>query len=130
MKVAALAGGVGASKLLRGLVNVMGPRDLAVIGNTGDDLEMHGLSISPDLDIVMYTLAGVVEKKTGWGIKDDTFHTLERLAALGFDTNGTDGNIGPGTIKAITESMDTRGYRIVALHKLLKEPPDEAPLNG
>lgn len=83
MKIAALAGGVGASKLLRGLVNVMEPRDLTIIGNTGDDLEMHGLSISPDLDIVMYTLAGVVEEKTGWGIKNDTFHTLERLAALG-----------------------------------------------
>jgi LPPG:FO 2-phospho-L-lactate transferase len=83
MKIAALAGGVGASKLLCGLVNVMEPQDLTIIGNTGDDLEMHGLSISPDLDIVMYTLAGVVEEKTGWGIKDDTFHTLERLAALG-----------------------------------------------
>ena len=83
MKITALAGGVGASKLLRGLVEVMDPAELTVIVNTGDDIELHGLSISPDLDIVTYTLAGIVEEKTGWGIKDDTFTALEKLAAFG-----------------------------------------------
>ncbi len=83
MKITALAGGVGASKLLRGLVEVMDPAELTVIVNTGDDIELHGLSISPDLDIVTYTLAGIVEKKTGWGIQDDTFAALEKLAGFG-----------------------------------------------
>lgn len=83
MRIAALAGGVGASKLLLGLSRVMQPGNLTAIVNTGDDLSMHGLEISPDLDIVTYTLAGIVNPKTGWGYKDDTFYLLERLAALG-----------------------------------------------
>jgi len=83
MRIAALAGGVGASKLLLGFSRVMRPGNLTAIVNTGDDLSMHGLEISPDLDIVTYTLAGVVNPKTGWGYRGDTFNLLERLAALG-----------------------------------------------
>lgn len=83
MRIAALAGGVGASKLLLGFAQVMNPRDLTVIVNTGDDVAMHGLEISPDIDIVTYTLAGVVNPATGWGFADDTFFALERLEALG-----------------------------------------------
>ncbi|MGA8101790.1 MAG: 2-phospho-L-lactate transferase [Candidatus Acidiferrales bacterium] len=83
MRVAALAGGVGASKLLLGLSRVMNPRELTAIVNTGDDLSLHGLEISPDLDIVTYTLGGVVNPKTGWGFRQETFHLLERLAVLG-----------------------------------------------
>jgi len=82
-KVTALAGGVGASKLLLGLYDTMDPRDLAVIVNTGDDIVLHGLKISPDLDIVTYTLAGIVDDAKGWGYRDETFHALERLAAFG-----------------------------------------------
>ena len=81
--IAALAGGVGASKLLLGLHNVIDPRDLTVIVNTGDDIVLHGLKISPDLDIVTYTLAGIVDEAKGWGYRDETFHTLERLAVFG-----------------------------------------------
>jgi LPPG:FO 2-phospho-L-lactate transferase len=81
--IAALAGGVGASKLLLGLHDVMDPRDLAVIVNTGDDITLHGLKISPDLDIVTYTLAGVVDESKGWGYRGETFHALKRLAAFG-----------------------------------------------
>ncbi len=84
--VVALAGGVGAAKLLRGFVNIMPPERLTVIGNTGDDIELYGLHISPDLDILMYTLAGVVDESKGWGIKDDTFHCLEMLGRLSFET--------------------------------------------
>jgi LPPG:FO 2-phospho-L-lactate transferase len=80
MKLVALAGGVGGSKLVLGLSRVMDPRALSVIVNTGDDLCLHGLEISPDLDTVTYTLAGVVNPKTGWGFARDTFHLLERLA--------------------------------------------------
>jgi LPPG:FO 2-phospho-L-lactate transferase len=83
MRIAALAGGVGASKLLLGLSKVVDPRALTIIVNTGDDIALHGLEISPDLDIVTYTLAGVVNPKTGWGIKGDTFFALGRLAIYG-----------------------------------------------
>jgi LPPG:FO 2-phospho-L-lactate transferase len=83
MNIVALAGGIGASKLLLGLHREMDPRELTVVVNTGDDIVLHGLWISPDLDIVTYTLAGVVDSVKGWGFRDETFHTLERLAALG-----------------------------------------------
>jgi LPPG:FO 2-phospho-L-lactate transferase len=86
VKVVALAGGVGAAKLLRGLVEVLSPRDLVIVGNIGDDIELYGLHISPDLDIIMYTLAGIVDEAKGWGIVGDTFHCLEMLERLGFET--------------------------------------------
>src|SRR5713226_717136 len=83
LKITALAGGVGASKLLLGLYEVMDPGLLTVIVNTGDDIVLHGLKISPDLDIVTYTLAGVVDPSKGWGIRRETFHALKRLAGYG-----------------------------------------------
>jgi len=83
LKITALAGGVGASKLLLGLYEVMNAADLTIIVNTGDDIVLHGLKISPDLDIVTYTLAGVVDFKKGWGLRAETFHTLKHLAAYG-----------------------------------------------
>jgi LPPG:FO 2-phospho-L-lactate transferase len=79
--ITALAGGVGASKLLDGLVRVMAPEDLTIVVNTGDDIELFGLYIAPDLDIVTYTLAGVVNPAMGWGLAGDTFHCLDRLLA-------------------------------------------------
>ena len=81
--ITALAGGVGASKLLLGLYEVMDPRALTIIVNTGDDITLHGLKISPDLDIVTYTLAGIVDPAKGWGYRGETFHALKRLAAFG-----------------------------------------------
>jgi LPPG:FO 2-phospho-L-lactate transferase len=84
--VVALAGGVGAAKLLRGLVQVVPLDDLLIVGNTGDDFELYGLHISPDLDIVMYTLAGIVDEAKGYGVAGDTFHCLEMLKRLGFET--------------------------------------------
>jgi LPPG:FO 2-phospho-L-lactate transferase len=83
LKITALAGGVGASKLLLGLYEVMDPRDLTIIVNTGDDITLHGLKISPDLDIVTYTLAGIVDTKKGWGFRGESFHALKRLAVYG-----------------------------------------------
>jgi LPPG:FO 2-phospho-L-lactate transferase len=80
--ITALAGGVGAAKLLTGLVKIMNPEDLTAIINTGDDIELHGLHISPDLDIAAYSLAGIVNEEKGWGIKGDTFHCLEALRNL------------------------------------------------
>ena len=81
--ITALAGGVGASKLLLGLYHVTDPHALTVIVNTGDDIVLQGLRISPDLDIVTYTLAGIVDSAKGWGFRGETFHTLKRLAVFG-----------------------------------------------
>jgi LPPG:FO 2-phospho-L-lactate transferase len=82
-KITALAGGVGASKLLLGLYDVGDPSKLTAIVNTGDDITLHGLNISPDLDIVTYTLAGVIDSNKGWGFRGETFHMLKRLAVFG-----------------------------------------------
>jgi LPPG:FO 2-phospho-L-lactate transferase len=80
MKIAALAGGVGGSKLLLGLYRMMEPAELTIIVNTGDDIVMHGLHVSPDPDIITYTLAGVVNEEHGWGIAGETFRVAEGLA--------------------------------------------------
>ena len=85
MKVAALAGGVGAARLLSGLVAVMPQEDLTVIVNTGDDFRWHGLLVCPDIDTIIYTLAGIANPETGWGVEGDTFRCLERLSTLGLD---------------------------------------------
>ena len=80
MKITALAGGIGASKFLIGLASVMPPEDITIIANTGDDIELFGLRICPDIDTVTYTLAGVINEETGWGLKGDTFECLRWLA--------------------------------------------------
>ncbi len=81
--IVALAGGVGAAKFLRGLVRVMPPEELTIISNTGDDIELFGLHISPDIDIVAYTLSGLVAEERGWGIQDDTFNSLAMMQRYG-----------------------------------------------
>lgn len=84
--ITALAGGVGAAKLLTGLIRVIDQKQLTIIANTGDDIELHGLHISPDIDIVSYSLAGVVDEEKGWGFRGDTFNCLEALRKLtGFE---------------------------------------------
>src|SRR3981189_1485453 len=72
--VVVLAGGVGAARFLRGVVGVVPPEEITVIGNTGDDMWWHGLYIAPDLDTVTYWLAGVADESRGWGIRGDTLH--------------------------------------------------------
>jgi LPPG:FO 2-phospho-L-lactate transferase len=83
MKLTALAGGTGAAKLLRGLSRIMDPRDLTVVVNTGDDAEIWGLHVSPDLDTVCYTLGGVIDEQKGWGLTGETFHALDQIARFG-----------------------------------------------
>ena len=78
-----LAGGVGASKLILGFSRLLSPDQLTVIGNTGDDMELFGLRICPDLDTILYTLCGKVNPETGWGIGADSFHCLKALQELG-----------------------------------------------
>jgi LPPG:FO 2-phospho-L-lactate transferase len=79
----ALAGGVGAARFLRGLLRVHDPDGVVVVGNTGDDLRMHGLAVSPDLDSVAYTLAGLGDEERGWGLAGETWNVREALVRLG-----------------------------------------------
>ena len=79
MTVAVLAGGVGAARFLRGLVLAVPPTDVVAIVNTADDTVMHGLSISPDLDTVTYTLAGAIDPERGWGLVDESWRAMEAL---------------------------------------------------
>ena len=84
--VLALAGGVGGAKLALGLARVLPPERLTVVVNTGDDECFHGLHVSPDLDTVMYTLAGLANPEAGWGLAGETFNALEMLRRYGADT--------------------------------------------
>ncbi len=84
--VVALAGGVGGAKLAHGLAQIMPPEHLTIIVNTGDDFEHLGLHISPDLDTVMYTVAGVANPATGWGLKDESWGMMAALARYGGPT--------------------------------------------
>jgi len=86
VKITALAGGVGAAKFLEGLVRIVPQENISIIVNTGDDEEFYGLYVCPDLDIITYTLAGIVDKNKGWGIKGDTFNCLEMLSKYGYET--------------------------------------------
>lgn len=79
MTVAVVAGGVGAARLLGGLVQVVDPASITAVVNTGDDVELHGLHISPDLDTIVYTLAGAVNPETGWGLIGETWQAMEAL---------------------------------------------------
>ncbi|MCS6801656.1 MAG: 2-phospho-L-lactate transferase [Chloroflexota bacterium] len=81
-----LAGGVGAARFLAGLTAVVPPEQVVAIVNTGDDLTLYGLAISPDIDTVLYTLSGRVDPERGWGIAGDTTIVLDALAALGEQT--------------------------------------------
>jgi len=80
--ITALAGGVGAARLLRGMIEVLPADDLTAVVNVGDDTDLHGLHISPDLDTVMYTLADAINPETGWGLKGETWRVMESLGRL------------------------------------------------
>jgi LPPG:FO 2-phospho-L-lactate transferase len=85
MKVVVLVGGVGGAKLAYGLAQVLPAEDLTVIVNTGDDTWLYGLRICPDLDTIMYTLSGLVNKDNGWGVTGDTFNTINAMRRYGED---------------------------------------------
>ncbi|HTB43614.1 MAG TPA: 2-phospho-L-lactate transferase [Acetobacteraceae bacterium] len=84
--IIALSGGVGGAKLALGLSRILPPQDLLVVVNTGDDFEHWGLAISPDIDTVVYTLAGLANREVGWGRADETWSCMETLAAIGGET--------------------------------------------
>ena len=92
MRVTALAGGIGAGKFLRGLVRVVPPRDVTAIVNTADDVRMHGLHVSPDLDSVIYWLGDVFDRERGWGRRGETFRATEELSS--FDPEAAWFNLG------------------------------------
>ena len=83
MKVAVLSGGVGGARFTRGVVDVVDPRAVTVVGNVGDDLEVLGVHVSPDLDSILYALAGVNDAKRGWGRADESWNALATVAELG-----------------------------------------------
>ena len=86
MKVAVLSGGVGGARFVQGLLDVTDPAGVTVIGNVGDDVELHGLHVSPDIDTLLYTLGGVADDERGWGRADETWNALQTAAELGADT--------------------------------------------
>jgi LPPG:FO 2-phospho-L-lactate transferase len=83
MRIAALSGGVGGARFLRGLVEVADPSLLTIVGNVGDDVEVLGMHVSPDLDSILYALSGLHDEERGWGRAEETWHALETVSALG-----------------------------------------------
>ena len=128
MQITVLAGGIGAARLLAGLCAVTDPAQITAICNVGDDLQWQGLHVSPDIDSVLYTLAGV-EGDGGWGIRGDTTRTLEALRGLGGDAWFTIGDLdlathlrrtailrGGGTLAEATAALAAaRGVRVTVL---------------
>ena len=86
MRIAVLAGGVGGARFVQALTEVVRPSDLTVIANVGDDLEVHGLHVSPDLDTLLYTLAGLGDEERGWGRADETWNARDTIERLGGET--------------------------------------------
>lgn len=83
LNVVVICGGVGAAKLLRGLAKVINPEDITAVVNTGDDLSLHGLHISPDIDTITYTLAGEINPETGWGLKEEGWRAMDMVSRYG-----------------------------------------------
>ena len=105
MKVALLAGGVGGSRFARALLEVLDPADLTIVGNVGDDLEVLGLHVSPDLDTVLYLLAGLSDEERGWGRSGETWNALDTVAALGGDAWFRLGDLDVGLHLVRTEAL-------------------------
>ena len=104
--LAVLTGGTGGAKLIQGLSEEIDPAQLTIVCNTGDDFVLHGLNISPDLDTIMYTLAGMADDSKGWGIQGDTFTVLAQLKKFGAETW-----FGLGDCDLATHIMRTRLLR-------------------
>ncbi len=83
MRIALLSGGVGGARFVRGVAEIVDARDLTVVGNVGDDVEVLGMHVSPDLDSIMYALAGVNDEERGWGRSGETWNVLETVRSLG-----------------------------------------------
>jgi LPPG:FO 2-phospho-L-lactate transferase len=104
-RVTVLAGGVGGARFLQGLVEVVDPAAVTIVGNVGDDLEPYGLHVSPDLDTVLYTLTGRIDPERGWGVRGDTARALEQARTLGADAWFWLGDLDLGLHLARTERL-------------------------
>jgi LPPG:FO 2-phospho-L-lactate transferase len=104
-RVTVLAGGVGGARFLQGLVEVVDPAAVTIVGNVGDDLEPYGLHVSPDLDTVLYTLTGRIDADRGWGVRGDTPRALEQARALGAEAWFWLGDLDLGLHLARTEML-------------------------
>jgi LPPG:FO 2-phospho-L-lactate transferase len=105
MRVVVLSGGVGGARFVRGVVDVAAPRDVAVVGNVGDDVEVLGLHVSPDLDSIMYALAGLNDDERGWGRAGETWRVLESVASLGGESWFKLGDLDLGVHLVRTEAL-------------------------
>ena len=120
MNVAVLSGGVGGAKFVCGVVDAAGPAAVTVIGNVGDDLEVLGLHVSPDLDSVLYALAGVGDERRGWGRAGETWRALETLESLGGESWFRLGDRDLGLHLVRTEAL-RRGEPLSAITSRLTE---------
>ncbi|HEY8675047.1 MAG TPA: 2-phospho-L-lactate transferase [Candidatus Dormibacteraeota bacterium] len=116
--IVVLAGGVGAARFLQGVIAAMTVRDLTIVGNVGDDTEVAGLHVSPDLDTVLYTLTGQIDEERGWGVRGDTARALERARSLGHDAWFWLGDLDIGLHLARTEWLRS-GVRLSAVTQRL-----------
>jgi LPPG:FO 2-phospho-L-lactate transferase len=119
-RVTVLAGGVGGARFLQGLIDVVDPAAVTIVGNVGDDLEPYGLHVSPDLDTVLYTLTGRIDPDRGWGVRGDTPRALEQARELGADAWFWLGDLDLGLHLARTELL-RRGLPLSAATARLAE---------
>lgn len=121
-----LAGGVGAARFLKGLVQIANPADIVTVVNTGDDTELHGLSISPDIDTVTYTLADAIDPTRGWGLRDETWRAMEALARFE-DVRPAQSQAAPRWFNLGDQDLATHFYRTARLREgaLLSDVTDE-----
>ena len=114
--ITVVSGGVGAARFLRALMHVVPAADIAAVVNTGDDTVMHGLSISPDIDTITYTLAGAIDPQRGWGLRDETWRAmgaLERFTAV----RPTGSTAAPTWFNLGDQDLATHFYRTARLHE-------------
>ncbi|MGB2875595.1 MAG: 2-phospho-L-lactate transferase [Gaiellaceae bacterium] len=128
MRVAVLAGGLGGSRFARALAEAIDPAGLTVIGNVGDDLEVFGLHVSPDLDTILYTLAGELDEERGWGRAGESWRALETAGALGVDTWFRLGDLDLGLHLVRTEALRAGEPLSVVTARLVRALGVEATL--
>lgn len=114
--ITVLAGGVGAARFLKGLVQVADPTEIVAIVNTGDDTELHGLSISPDIDTVIYTLANATDTTRGWGLSNETWRAMEALSKFQ-DVRPRSSNAAPQWFNLGDQDLATHFYRTARLQE-------------
>ena len=113
--IVVLAGGTGGAKLARGMLDAVGPERLTVVANTGDDVEVHGVHVSPDPDLVTYWLADLIDER-GWGIRGDTWEAMDRLEAAGEPVWFRLGDRDLETCRVRTELLRSEGRRLTEAH--------------